>query len=52
MPEKSPIVKVAKRVCPAVITIVISKDLTKVEGFYMLPFGEQELVFPKIGSGK
>jgi serine protease Do len=52
MPEKSPIVKVAKRVCPAVITIVISKDLPKVEGFYMLPFGDQELVLPKIDSVK
>ncbi|MFH0803862.1 MAG: trypsin-like peptidase domain-containing protein [Candidatus Tagabacteria bacterium] len=52
MPEKSPIVKVAKRVCPAVITIVISKDLPKIEGFYMLPFGDQELVLPKIDSDK
>jgi len=52
MPEKSPIVKVAKKVCPAVITVVISKDLPKVEGFYMLPFGDQELVLPKIDSVK
>jgi serine protease Do len=51
MPEKSPIVKVAKRVCPAVITIVISKDLPKIEGFYFLPFGDQELFFPKIEAG-
>ena len=52
MPERSPIVEVAKKVCPAVITIVISKDLPKVEGFYFLPFGGQELVIPKFEKGK
>ena len=50
--EKSPIVEVAKKVCPAVITIVISKDLPKVEGFYFFPFGGQELVIPKFEKGK
>jgi serine protease Do len=48
MPEKSPVVAVAKKVCPAVITIVISKDLPKVEGFYMFPFGGKEFVFPMV----
>ncbi len=52
MPEKSPIVEVAKKVCPAVITIVISKDLPKVEGFYFFPFGGQEFIFPKLKKGK
>jgi len=52
MSEKSPIVEVAKKVCPAVITIVISKDLPKVEGFYLLPFGGQGIVMPKIKKGK
>jgi serine protease Do len=52
MLEKSPIVEVAKKVCPAVITIVISRDLPKVEGFYFFPFGGQEFVFPKIKKGK
>lgn len=50
--SKSPIVEVAKKVCPAVITIVISKDLPKVEGFYLFPFGEENLMMPKIGNGK
>ena len=50
--EKSPIVEVAKKVCPGVITIVISKDLPKIEGFYFFPFGEQQLIFPKIKKGK
>lgn len=48
MTEKSPIVEIAKKVCPAVITIVISKDLPKIEGFYFFPFGEKNLVVPKI----
>lgn len=52
MLEKSPIVEVAKKVCPSVITIVISKDLPKVEGFYFMPFGGQELVLPKVKKEK
>ena len=52
MPEKSPIIEIAKRVCPAVITIVASKDLPKVEGFFMMPFGEGGFVMPKISKGK
>jgi serine protease Do len=48
MAEHSKITKLAKRVCPAVITIVVSKDLPKVEGFYMFPFGGQDFVFPMI----
>lgn len=52
MPEKSPIVEIAKKVCPAVITIVISKDLPKVEGFYFFPFGGQEFVIPKFEKEK
>ena len=50
--ERSPIIEVAKKVCPAVITIVISKDLPKVEGFYFFPFGEQKFIVPKIEKGK
>jgi len=52
MPEKSLIVEIAKKVCPAVVTIVISKDLPKVEGFYFLPFGGREFVVPKFDKGK
>jgi len=50
--EKSPIVEVAKRVCPAVITIVITKDLPKIEGFYSFPFGGQDFIFPKVKREK
>lgn len=52
MTEKSPIVAVAKKVCPAVITIAISKDLPKIDGFYFLPFGDQNLVVPRMDKGK
>ena len=52
MMEKSPIVAVAKKVCPAVITIVISKDFPKIEGFYFLPFGDQNLIVPRMDGGK
>jgi len=50
MPEKSPIIEVAKKVCPAVITIVITKDLPKIEGFYFFPFGGQRFIMPKFNK--
>jgi len=52
MTEKSPIIQIAKMVCPTVITIVISRDLPKVEGFYFFPYGEQEFLVPKMQKGK
>lgn len=52
MAEKSPIVEIAKKVCPAVITVVISKDLPKIEGFYFLPFGSESFIVPRIEGGK
>jgi len=52
MNAKSPIVEIAKKVCPAVITIVVSKDLPKVEGFYLMPFGGRGIVLPKFKKGK
>ena len=44
---KSPVVEIVKRVSPAVINIVISKDMPKLEGFYTMPFGGQEYIVPK-----
>lgn len=46
------ITEIAKKVCPAVITIVISKDLPKVEGFYLMPFGGKGIIMPKFKDGK
>ncbi len=45
--EKSPVVGIAKKACPAVINIVISKDMPIIEGFYTMPFGGQEYMVPK-----
>ena len=52
MTEKSPIVAVAKKVCPAVITIIISKDLPKVQGFYFMPYGGQQFIVPQIEKNR
>lgn len=52
MKNNSPIVEIAKTACPAVITIVITKDLPQIEGFYLMPFGGKGLIFPKFKKGK
>jgi len=46
------IIEIAKKVCPAVITIIVSKDLPKIDGFYLLPFGGKDIILPKIQKGK
>jgi serine protease Do len=45
--KKSPIVEIAKRICPAVITVIASKDLPQIEDFYFLPFKGEKVAFPK-----
>lgn len=50
--EKSPIIEIAKKTCPAVITITISKNLPKVEGFYFFPFMGKEMMIPRMEKGK
>jgi len=52
MIQKSPIVAIAKKICPAVITIVITRDMPKIEGFYLMPFGGNGVVLPKFKNGK
>ena len=52
MVKKSPIISIAKKACPAVITIIVSKDLPKIKDFYSLPFGVQQLLLPKAKNGK
>ncbi|TSC94628.1 MAG: hypothetical protein CEN87_349 [Parcubacteria group bacterium Licking1014_1] len=52
MSLKSPIVEIAKKVCPAVITIVVSRDLPKAESFYSFPFGGKEYIMPKLEKGQ
>ncbi|XOB41296.1 MAG: S1C family serine protease [Candidatus Nealsonbacteria bacterium] len=50
--QKSPIVEIAKKVNPAVITIVVSKDLPKIEGFYFFPFGGRQFIVPRVEKNK
>lgn len=52
MKQKSPLVQIAKKVCPAVITIVISKDLPKIDGFYLMPYEGKGVILPKFKKGK
>ena len=51
---KSPIVSIAKKVCPAVITVIVSRDLPKAENFYSFPYAGKEYVMPNppAGGGK
>ncbi|MFA6348455.1 MAG: trypsin-like peptidase domain-containing protein [Candidatus Paceibacterota bacterium] len=44
---KSPIVNIAKKTCPAVITIVASRDLPQIEEYYFLPIRGEKVAFPK-----
>ena len=52
---KSPIVEIAKRVCPAVITVLVSRDLPKAESFYSFPYAGKDKKMKwektKIGGG-
>ncbi len=50
--RKSPIIDIAKKACPAVITIVALKDLPKVDSFSTFPFGEKEYIMPNIKNGE
>ena len=48
----SPIVSIAKKVCPAVITVIVSRDLPKAENFYSFPYGGKEYMMPNMQKGK
>lgn len=48
---KSPIVKIAKKVCPAVITIIASRDLPQIEEFYFMPIRGEKVALPKKMKG-
>jgi serine protease Do len=51
MIEKPSIVEIVRKITPAVITIIVSKDLPKIGGFYFFPFGDQRLIVPKVEKG-
>lgn len=46
------IIEIAKKASPAVISILITRDLPKVEGFYNLPIGGRNVIIPKFKKGK
>ena len=52
MKNELSITKIVKRVCPAVITIVITRDLPKIGGFYFFPIGGEKIAIPKVQKGK
>ena len=52
MPENSPFIEIAKKVCPAVITVVVSKDLPRIEGFFLLPSEQGGVIMPKVEKGR
>ncbi len=55
MKSDSNIIKIVKKACPAVITIVVTRDLPKIGGFYFLPTGplsSDKIAIPKMKEGK
>lgn len=41
------IVRIAKQISPAVVSIAATKDLPRIEGFYPLPMGEKNFIIPQ-----
>lgn len=52
MKKELPITKIVRKVCPAVITVAVRKDLPKIEASYNFPFGDKGLSIPKVESSK
>jgi serine protease Do len=52
MTKKYSIEEIAEKACPAVITIAASKDLPRIEGFYSLPYNNQNYMVPKMKGNK
>lgn len=48
--EESAVIEVADKVSPAVVSIIITKDLPKIERFYLNPFGSDDFFSP-FGEG-
>jgi len=48
---KSQIVEIAKKVCPAVITVIVSRDLPRAENFYSFPYAGKEYMMPSPSAG-
>jgi S1-C subfamily serine protease len=52
MKSDSQVIKIVKHACPAVITVVITRDLTKMTGFDFIPAGSTPKSKSKIGKTK
>lgn len=50
--DDSHIIQIVKKVSPAVMSIVVTKDLPKIEGFYNMPYGGRNFIIPKIKKGE
>src|ERR1035437_10177535 len=48
--KNSPVVKIAKQVCPAVVTVIVSKNLPRAESFYTFPYAGKDQKIPKNSS--
>ncbi|OGZ57137.1 MAG: hypothetical protein A3F94_00855 [Candidatus Spechtbacteria bacterium RIFCSPLOWO2_12_FULL_38_22] len=48
--DENKIEEIAKQVSPAVISIVVTKDLPKVEGFYKMPYKGKDFMVPKLNK--
>ncbi len=46
--DNQQIIDIIKKSTPAVVSLVVSKDLPKVEGFYNMPYGGKNLMVPKV----
>ncbi|MFH1643062.1 MAG: trypsin-like peptidase domain-containing protein [Patescibacteria group bacterium] len=46
------VTQIVKKVCPAVITIIITRDLPQIEGFYLMPVGGEKTAIPKMEKEK
>ena len=52
MAKQYSIQEIARMACPAVITITAPKNLPKIEGFYSLPYNNQNYIIPKLKGSK
>lgn len=50
--DRDRVIEVIKKSTPAVISIVVTKDLPKIEGFYQMPYQGRQFLIPKIKKGE
>lgn len=50
--ENENVIKIAEEASPAVVSIVVTKDMPKIEGFYQMPYQGKKLMVPKIKKGE